>query len=117
MGGDIMFSLFSKAKRENKGENNQIQKSKQDIKRCHGCHFAHWSMFDPSPYGISLSSGGNWEFDCMHPDAKNFPGTWGINEECKCFSEPQRGYCKKHGIYDLLNGCQECILEACEETS
>lgn len=90
----------------------------KDIGKCPSCCYSNHSTYDPSPHGVSLSSGYFEEWDCGHPDVEQFDSLeeydcdWGNTEPCLFWRPIEVRICTKHGMYLDYDGCPECRNEA-----
>jgi len=91
----------------------EIKDLKLAVGKCETCKHVSISQYDPSPVGISLSSGTMTEMECTRetetiPDTVDIDGA-GIDYQCPGW-EPDFQFCKTHGWF--LNESGYCI--ACE---
>jgi hypothetical protein len=80
--------------------------------KCDDCFFSLTSSYDPSPSGVSLSSGSMTDWGCTHPDADKFPDEYvETNGACQCGIPIPKRYCPKHGLHNCWGGCIWCQNE------
>ncbi len=80
----------------------ELYELKDEIGQCESCRYSHCSSYDPSPAGVSLSSGSMEDWDCSAKLGEEVDG----EPPCPLWNGDVH-FCETHGFHYGEN-CQIC---------